>query len=134
LISCGRNDFVLKDGYYTVEEAEYDTRGWKDYLTVCISGGQIILAEYNAYNPAGLLKSWDMDYMRLMKTEDRTYPNAYCRYYARQFLEHQDIYGIDALSGATESYSIFISLAKAVLKNAREGNRSTTQVYHEAFH
>ena len=130
-ISCDRNDDVLQDGYYTAEEAVFDSHGWKDYLTICISGGKIIVVEYNAFNPSGFLKSWDMDFMRHMNTEDGTYPNAYSRYYARRLLERQDVRGIDALSGATESHSVFINLAKAVLKNAREGNRSTTLVYPE---
>ena len=128
LISCVRNDYALKDGYYTAEESEYDSAGWKDYLTVCISGGQIIVVEYNAYNPAGFLKSWDMDYMREMKSEDDTYPNTYSRFYGRQLLELQDAEGIDVLSGATRSYLAFTALSKAVLQSARAGNRSTTLV------
>jgi len=126
--SCVGNDYALQDGYYTAEEAGYDSAGWKDYLTICISGGQIIVVEYNSYNPAGFLKSWDMDYMREMNTTDGTYPNTYSRYYCRQLLERQDVEGIDALSGATRSYLSFIELSKAVLQNAREGNRSTTLV------
>jgi len=132
LVSCGRDNSVLKDGYYTAEEAEYDSKGWKEYLTICVSGGQIILVEYNAYNPAGFLKSWDMDYMRDMNSTDGTYPIAYYRYYGRKLLESQSVEEIDALSGATESYNIFVILARAVLKNAGEGNRGTTLVYPEA--
>ena len=132
LISCGGNDYVLKDGYYTTEEAEYNSYGWKEFLTICISGGKIIVVEYNAYNPAGFLKSWDMDFMRRMNTTDGTYPNAYSRYYSRQLLEKQDVTGIDVLSGATESHSVFVALAKAALKNARDGNRNTTLVHPEA--
>lgn len=129
LVSCNQENHLLKDGYYTAEEAEYSDYGWKEFLTICISGGQIILVEYNAYNPAGFLKSWDMDYMRRMNAIDGTYPNAYTRYYGRQLLERQDSAGIDALSGATNSYEIFIALTKAVLKNAREGNKETVLVY-----
>ena len=131
LVSCGGNDFMLKDGYYTAEEMGYNAQGWKEYLTISVSGGRIILIEYNSYNSSGFLKSWDMDYMRRMNAINGTYPNAYIRYYGRQFLERQDTAGIDALSGATESYTTFIALAKAVLKNAREGNRRTTLVNPE---
>ena len=128
LISCARDSNILKDGYYTAEEAEYNAYGWKEYLTICISGGQIILVEYNAINPSGFLKSWDMDYMRRMNALDGTYPNDYHRYYVRQFLERQGLEGVDVLSGATESYETFTLLAKAVLKNAHEGNNNTTLV------
>jgi len=131
LVSCGKDNSVMKDGYYTAEEAEYNSKGWKEYLTICVSGGQIILVEYNAYNQAGFLKSWDMDYMRRMNTTEGTYPNEYYRYYGRKLLERQDIEGIDALSGATESHKAFIMLAKTVLKKAGEGNRRTTLVYPE---
>jgi len=128
LVSCGKDNSTLKDGYYTAEEAEYNSNGWKEYLTIFVSGGQIILVEYNSFNPSGFLKSWDMDYMRHMNTTDGTYPNAYYRYYGHRLLERQGIEGIDALSGATESYNAFVILAKAVLKNASVGNRSTTLV------
>jgi major membrane immunogen (membrane-anchored lipoprotein) len=132
--SCSKNDSVLKDGYYTAEEAEFNSHGWKEYLTICISGGKIILVEYNAYNPSGFIKSWDMDYMRKMNVTDGTYPNAYSRYYGRQLLERQSIEGIDALSGATESYQIFNALAKSVLENARQGSRNTSLVSLKEAH
>lgn len=129
LLSCAKNSSVLYDGYYTAEVAEFDKHGWKEYITVCVSGGQIILVEYNAYNHSGFIKSWDINYMREMNEIDGTYPNAYTRYYSRQFLEKQGTDGIDALSGATQSYTVFISLAKAVLKNAKEGNNKTALVH-----
>ena len=128
LVSCGENTPFFKDGYYTAEAAEFDEYGWKEYVTICISAGRIILVEYNAFNSSGFIKSWDMDYMRVMNAADGTYPNAYTRYYGRQFLENQGTEGIDALSGATYSYHTFLALADAVLKNAREGNNNTTQV------
>ena len=128
LASCGENAYFLKDGYYTAEAAEFDEHGWKEYLTISVSGGRIILVEYDAFNPSGFIKSWDMDYMRIMNAEDGTYPNAYTRYYGRQFLERQGADSIDAISGATHSYHTFLSLAEAVLKNAREGNNNTSQV------
>ena len=70
--------------------------------------------------------------MRVMNVTDGTYPNAYARHYGRLFLEQQGTEGIDALSGASNSYPIFIALAEAVLKNAYEGNRKTALVHLEA--
>ena len=128
LNACSPNSASLKDGYYTAETAEFDEHGWKEYLSVFISEGRIILAEYNAYNSSGFIKSWDMDYMRAMNAKDGTYPSAYSRHYASRFLELQDTKGIDAISGATASYNNFIRLADAVMKNAREGNGKTERV------
>ena len=128
IFSCMRDNSGLIDGYYTAEEAYFNISGWKEYLTICISGGQIILVEYNAYNPSGFIKSWDLDYKRSMEAFSGTYPNAYYRYYSRLLLERQNAENIDALSGASQSHEIFIVLAEAVLKNAREGNKETTLV------
>ena len=130
--SCGEKGSSLNDGYYTAEAAEFDEHGWKEYVTICVSGGQIIFIEYNAFNPSGFIKSWDMDYMRVMNATDGTYPNFYARSYGRQFLEHQGTDGVDAISGATHSYHTFLTLADTVLKNAREGNADTALVHFNA--
>ena len=129
LLSCGRNSSALKDGYYNAESDEFDYEGWKEYLTICVSGGRIILAEYNAYNHSGFIKSWDMDYMRDMSAWGGTYPNLYYRHYARLLLRFQEETSeIDVLSGASRSYPVFIKLAEAVIRNACEGNSKTTLV------
>ncbi|MDR2435364.1 MAG: FMN-binding protein [Treponema sp.] len=125
LLSCGGNSSALKDGYYTAEDAEFDNHGWKEYVTLCISSGQISMVEYNAFNQSGLIKSWDMNYMRLMNAASGSYPNAYTRYYVGQLLTRQGTEGIDALSGATESYRSFLRLADAALENARRGDTGT---------
>ena len=128
-ISWGGSSSTLKDGYYTAEAAVFDEYGWKEYLAICVSGGRIILVEYNAYNSSGFVKSWDVDYMRMMNSEDGTYPNAFTRHYGRLLLEKQGTEGIDALSGASNSYPVFLALAEAVIKNAREGNNKTALVH-----
>ena len=56
LLSCGSRASDLKDGYYTAEQAEFDEHGWKEYVTICVSGGEIILIEYNAFNASGFIK------------------------------------------------------------------------------
>ncbi|MDR2160202.1 MAG: FMN-binding protein [Treponema sp.] len=111
----------MKDGYYTAEIAEFDEYGWKEYLTICVSGGKIISVEYNACNRSGFLKSWDMDYMRSMIALDGTYPNEYTRVYAGGLLRSQGTDGIDGISGATVSYRSFIRLGEAVIESAKMG-------------
>lgn len=128
-VSCAGKSSLLKDGYYTAEVVGFDGDGWKEYVTICVSGGQIIHIEYNAYNLSGFLKSWDMECMRKMNAEHKIYPSACFRHYGRLFLENQGVDGIDVLSGSTNSYSVFIKLAEAVLANARNGNRRTALVH-----
>jgi major membrane immunogen (membrane-anchored lipoprotein) len=122
--SCSRDDSPLRDGYYTAEAREFDHQGWKEFVTICVSGGRIIAVEYNAKNLSGLIKSWDMDYMRVMDAAEGTYPNEYTRIYGAQLLSLQESGGIDALSGATTSYNSFCQLAEAVLTQARAGDTS----------
>ena len=126
--ACSADDSSIKDGYYTAEAAEFDAHGWKEYVTICVSGGRIIFIEYNAFDPTGFVKSWDMNYMRVMNALHNTYPNAYTRYYGKQFLSSQGTGEIIPLSGASMSYESFIRLADAALENARQGNVETRLV------
>ena len=131
LVSCSSAEYPLKDGYYSAEAAEFDSHGWKEYITICVSSGQIIMVEYNAFNTSGFIKSWDMDYMRVMNAKDGTYPNAYTRYYGGKFMEKQGVEGIDFLSGSTHSHFTFLQLAAAVLENAQLGDTATRFVVLE---
>ena len=128
LFSCSAGHYSMRDGYYSAEAAEFDENGWKEYVTIYVSSGQIILVEYNAFNAAGFIKSWDMNNMRLMNAESGIYPNVYTRYYGGKLLENQGIQGIDALAGATNSYHRFLRLGEAVLERARQGNTQTSFV------
>ena len=128
LFSCAPARHVLQDGYFTAELAEFDAYGWKEYITIRVFGGRIIFVDYNAFNPSGFVKSWDMNYMRIMNATDGTYPNAYTRQLARQFLESQEAKSVDAISGATVSYHLFLQLAEAVLESSRQGNTQTVLV------
>ena len=128
LTSCSSAENSLKDGYFSAEALEFDSYGWKEYVTICVSSGQIIMVEYDAVNSSGFIKSWDMDYMRVMNAADGTYPNAYTRSYGTKFMENQGIEGVDLLSGATHSYYSFLQLAEAVLESARLGDTSTRLV------
>jgi len=125
LCSCTAAKYHIQDGYYSAEEYEFDNFGWKEYVTICVSSGKIILVEYNAFNSSGFLRSWDMNLMREMNSVFNTYPNAYTRYYGRQFLSSQNTEKIDSISGATISHHKFIRLAEAVLDSARSGSSKT---------
>ena len=122
LTACG-NQTALQDGYYTAQASQF-SHGWKEYITIMVKGGTIVSVEYNAENPSGFIKSWDNTYMQAMLHSAGTYPNEYTRYYANQLLEDQNGNSIDALSGASSSYSSFQKLAAAVLEQARQGDSS----------
>ncbi|MDR1651059.1 MAG: FMN-binding protein [Synergistaceae bacterium] len=117
----------LRDGYYTAEAAEY-IHGWKEFITIYVNNGRIVTAEYNAKNRSGLIKSWDMDYMRVMNETDGNYPNRYARGYASALIANQSTERIDAMSGATESYRSFMLLADAVITQAKAGDKSVAFV------
>lgn len=125
LFSCGQKIAVLQDGYYTAEAAEFDAHGWKEYVMIYVSRGRILTVEYNAFNASGFIKSWDMDYMRVMESQGGIYPNSYTRQYAEQLISKQGVEWIDALTGATESHNSFIQLAGAAIEYARSGNTAT---------
>ena len=117
---CGKRTDSLKDGYYTAQAAEYND-GWKEFVTLCISNGEVVSVEYNAKNASGYIKSWDMAYMRRMNSIVGTYPNQYTRTYAAAFLQSGNVNQIDAIAGASTSYKSFIKLAAAALENANTG-------------
>ena len=111
----------LHDGYYTAEESEY-YNGWKEYLTIYVSNGMIVTAEFDGRNSSGFLKSWDMDFMREMTRMKETYPRKFIRAYASELVAQQSAEGIDAVSGATESYRSFKQLSEAALLQAKTGD------------
>ncbi|MDR2470579.1 MAG: FMN-binding protein [Treponema sp.] len=125
LAACGPDSKsgVFRDGYYTAEMAEFDSHGWKEFISIYVNRGSIVTVEYDAKNASGFIKSWDPDYMRHMNARSGNYPNKYARNYAHALLTYQDPLRIDALTGATESYHTFLLLASAVLDRARTGTK-----------
>ncbi len=119
---CQSGD-TLQDGYYTAEVAEY-SHGWKEFVTICVQNNEIVTVEYNAKNPSGFIKSWDIAYMRTMNPLQGTYPNRYTRTYAADFLEKQSANNIDAVTGASSSGVSFRLLAQAVLDKAKAGDKT----------
>lgn len=127
LAGCSKTTTELQDGYYTAQAADFHF-GWKEYVTIMVKGGSIVSVEYNAENASGFIKSWDNAYMQTMLQVQGTYPNEYTRYYAGQLLEGQGKEPIDALTGATSSYSSFQKLSAAVIEQARNGDSSIVLV------
>jgi len=120
---CTIRQQELKDGYYCAEMSAYQN-GWKEFVTIRVSGGEIVSVEYNAKNAAGFIKSWDMSYMRRMNSHAGTYPNRYTRSYGAALLEAQTPEGIDIVTGASSSGGNFKAMSVALLEKARAGDNT----------
>lgn len=120
---CKKKESRLVDGFYSVEMSDY-SKGWKEFVTIRISGGKIVTVEYNARNASGFIKSWDIPYMRNMNDKKGTYPNRYTRTYAAGFLAAQSDKGIDTVSGASSSGANFQKMAALLMEKARKGDTS----------
>lgn len=123
---CGSSG-SLKDGYYTAEMADFSF-GWKEYLVIQVSHGNIVSAEFNAKNESGFIKAWDNTYMKNMITLQGTYPNKYTREYVQQLLEQQADIQVDVVTGASTSGANFVKLVEAVLEQAAKGDQETVIV------
>ncbi len=128
---CGNKDEALQDGYYSAEMSDY-AHGWKEFVSICVSNGQLVTVEYNAKNESGFIKSWDMNYMRNMESIAGTYPNLYTRTYAAELLEVGNAEDIDAVTGASTSWITFKQLAAAALDQAVKGDSSKVIVQSES--
>lgn len=128
LSGCMQTGDTLQSGYYTAEMAQFDDKGWKEYVTIGISGGEIVTVEFNAKNASGLIKAWDMAYMRRMNDKMGTYPTEYTRAYAASLIRSQSPNQIDAVAGATVSGWNFSALISAALENAKVGDHTVALV------
>lgn len=126
--ACSGNDSEMHNGYYSAESASFDEYGWKEYITIYVSDNKIVTVEYNARNASGFIKSWDMDYMRVMAAKNGTYPNEYARAYSVSLLNWQNPSDVDAISGATHSHTSFQLLAEAAIAQAKMGDKQVALV------
>jgi major membrane immunogen (membrane-anchored lipoprotein) len=125
---AGSGGQKLADGYYAAEAAFYDSHGWKEYIAIYVDNNNIVTVDYNAKNASGFLRSWDMNYMRLMGALTGTYPAAYGREYSAALLRLQEPEGIDALAGATTSCNSFKILAATAISRAKAADKSVALV------
>ena len=128
LCACSGRVAKMNDGYYTAEARYYDDHGWKEVVTIYVMNDTIVTVEYNAYNPSGFIKSWDMRYMRQMNEINGTYPNEYTRLYADMLQTSQSPAEVDVISGATHSYYSFVRLSQAAIEQALAGDRQVAFV------
>jgi major membrane immunogen (membrane-anchored lipoprotein) len=130
LASCGNGGAgglqgggVLRDGYYTAQALNFDSWGWKEFVSIYVKNNRIVTVEYNGENERGFVKSWDMPTMHSMNQATGTYPNKFSRSFVVSLLNRQDPDRIDAVAGATQSWIAFRTLAKAAMEQARKGEK-----------
>ena len=128
LNACSEAEGTLREGHYSAEMATFDDGGWKPFVTIYVANGKIITAEYDAKNEAGFLKSWDMDYIRKMKSTLDIYPNKYMRAYCIALLNWQDPQKVYPLKGAEDYCDLFKVLATAAISNSRAGNKEIVAI------
>lgn len=121
LPSCAKEQY-FQDGDYTAEFAEFDSRGYKDYIHVTVKDNAVTSIEYDAVDAKGAKKSLDADYADDMLTVQDTFPEKFSADLVNQYLDAQKISGVDALAGATYSSNAFIALFTELEKSMLEGN------------
>jgi major membrane immunogen (membrane-anchored lipoprotein) len=129
LSSCGESANGLQDGYYTAVQDGYE-HGWQEYVTINVKNDKIMTVEFQAITPSGFIKSWDLDYMRIMNKTDGTFPNEYVRILTQEFIAGQQA-EVDMVTGATNSSTRFQKLAAAAIEQAQKGDTNVKLVPDE---
>lgn len=124
LPACAEDTPVMHDGYYTVEATDFDEEGWKAFITIYVSDNKIVTVECNAKDASGFIKSWDMDYMRKMKSAIGMYPNQYARSYTAALLDKQNPAWVNPMPGAERHHRVFQTLSEAAIAQAKAGNKN----------
>lgn len=116
----------LIDGNYRAEFKNYDANGWKDYVEVTISDGELSEVIYDAVKEnSDMLKSEDESYKAEMESMVGTYPAKYNKDLINQFIESGKVSTVDIVAGATESTGNFKTLMMVVMENATTGETET---------
>lgn len=121
-------DEVYQDGQYTAQFKEYDSYGYKEYLTATVAGGEVTELVYNAVDEDGGLRTEDEKYRQNMESAVDNYPEKYTKDLVNQLLETQDIEAVDNVAGATWSSHSFKALYTALEVQMLAGNTATTLV------
>jgi major membrane immunogen (membrane-anchored lipoprotein) len=128
LAGCQEDGSPLHDGFFTAQASNFKSDGWKEYLTIYVSNGQITIVEYDAVNLSGFRRSWDMDYQ--LEANTRHGPKAAKCYLAYQsaLLTLQDASRIQTLAGAKRMHQIFTALAEGAIARSRDNDKSIAYV------
>ena len=113
---------AAKDGTFTAESSRDEKLG-KSVLTLTIKDKKIIDAQFTGYDLFGNEKN--EEYGAIFGKDSGDYKKAQVavkaiKNYPAQILETQDLYKVDAISGATISYDQFRETAEKILAEANQ--------------
>ena len=131
--ACSADSFTnLQDGTYRAEYKDFDVYGWKDYIEITVTDGEISQLVFDAVNMEdGTLKSESESYKNEMEPIVGTYPAKYNADLINQFLESGKISAVDVVAGATQSTGSFKTLLTNIVPNVQSGD--TNVVLVDAF-
>ncbi len=119
---CGESAPVYVDGEYSASFDGYDARGYKDFVKVTVADGKVTGVVFDAEDKDGNLRSQDQKYREEMEKVQETYPEKYAADLVNQYLEAQEVKGVDALAGATLATDHFTALMTALEKSMVKGD------------
>ena len=134
LTACSAADTFtnLQDGTYRAEYKDFDVYGWKDYIEITVTDGEITELVFDSVNMEdGSLKSESESYKSEMEPIVGTYPAKYNADLINQFLESDKISAVDVVAGATQSTGSFKTLLTNIIANVQSGD--TTVVLVDSF-
>lgn len=122
LSGCG-----FQDGTYTAQTAGADSLGYRAYLTVTVTDGEISSAEFDALDAAGGKKTQNEEYGQLMQPICGTVPAEISEHYRQLLMGAKSYRKVkpDAISGATVSSGEFARLWASLRTPLKEGTPDT---------
>ena len=128
--ACSTDSFTnLQDGTYRAEYKDFDVYGWKDYIEITVTDGEISQLVFDSINMDGeTLKSESESYKNEMEPIVGTYPAKYNADLINQFLESGKISAIDVVAGATQSTGSFKTLLTNIVPNVQGGDTAVVIV------
>ena len=124
----GQTGADYEEGFYSIQEDEFDDHGWKPMVTVVVEGSRISKAFYDEINEENRLKSFDQDYLERWKDNSGENLLTAEPKLVAQLLSKQDPDKIDEVSGATSTSEKFKDLASGALTR-QPGTQNDTGYY-----
>lgn len=129
LLAGCTGDVQVADGIYRAEYADYNARGYKEFVEITFENGEITDVVFDAVSGVdGTLFSESEEMKVLMQSNTGTYPQKYLEDLVNQYKQNPDADSIDIVAGATESTQAYVVLAKALEKSIRAGYTDTVIV------
>ena len=122
----GQKTPTLTDGTYRAEFKDFDAHGWKDYVEVTVTNGELEQIVFDAVSSEkSKLKSEDESYKNQMEAIVGTYPAKYNKDLINQFIESGKVSAVDIVAGATQSTGNFKTLMISAMDSAQKGETET---------